>query len=105
MDLLSQLSVCSISRLEELLWSVSFFGRVKGSGKDAATSVRDTAGAVVMSARERGFSIDALNTPGSPRVVPVDQYSCTSVWRAMSLEFGNIWQSRHTRNEDACVWR
>ena len=88
MDLLSQLCLCSISRLEELVWSVSFFGRVKGSGKDAATSVRDTAGAVVMSAGQRGFAIDALNTTGSRRVVVVDQYSCTSVWRAMSPEFG-----------------
>ena len=105
MDPLCQLSLCSISRLEELVWSVSFFGRVKGSGKDAATSVIGTAGAVVTSAGERKVAVDALNTPGSRRVVAVDQYSCTSVWRAMSLEFGNIWQSRHTWNEDACVWR
>ena len=105
MDPFSRLSLCSISRLEQLVCNVSFFGRVKGSGKDAATSVRDTAGAVVMSAGERGVAVDALNTPGSRRVVLVDQYSCTSVWRAMSLEFGNIWQSRVTWKEYACVWR
>ena len=68
-------------------------------------TVSGSAGAVLTSAGERGVAIDALNTPGSCRVVAVDQCSCTSVWRAMSLEFGNIWQSRVTWNEDACVLR
>ena len=68
-------------------------------------AVSGTAGAVVTSAGERGVAVDALNTLGSRRVVAVDQYSCTSVWRAMTLEFGNIWQSRVTWKEDACVWR
>ena len=54
---------------------------------------------------ERGVDIDALNTPGSPRVVAVGQHSCTSVWRATSLEFRDIWHSRVTWKEDACVWK
>ena len=94
MDLPSSLSLCSISRLEQLVWSVSFFRRVRGSGKDAVIYVFDR-----QWAGERGVPGDALDTPGSRRVVAVDQYSCTSVWRAMSLELGNIWK------EDACVWR
>ena len=68
-----------------------------------SSTVSGTAGAVVMLAGERGVAVDALNTPGSRRVVAVEQYSCTSVWRAMSLEFGNIWQSRVTWKEDAWV--
>ena len=41
MDPLSSLSLCSISRLEALVWSVSFFGRVTDSGKGAVTYVLD----------------------------------------------------------------
>ena len=41
MDPLSRLSLCSISRLEPLVWSVSFFERVRGSGKDAVIYVFD----------------------------------------------------------------
>ena len=64
-----------------------------------SSTVSGTAGAVVTSA------VDALNTLGSRRVVAVDQYSCISVGRATPLEFGDIWQSRVTWKEDACVWR
>ena len=41
MDPISSLSSCSISRPEELVWSVSFFGRVKGTRKDAVINVFD----------------------------------------------------------------
>ena len=67
MDLLSQLSLCSISRLEQLVWSVLFFGRVRVSGKDMLRSmswtVSGSAGAAVTSGGERGVAVDALNTP------------------------------------------
>ena len=93
----------SISRLEQFVWSVPFFGGVKDFGKDAVIYALDRQWKS-WSCGDVGGRTWSCHLCQEYRVVAVEQYSCTSVERATPLEFGDIWQPRVTRKEDACVW-
>ena len=87
MDPLCSKSLCSISPLEELVRSVSFFGRVNKALKRTHCYLRLESRVAQLDPRCRRWEIVELPlTPrvplGSRRAVAVDQYSCTSVWRA-----------------------
>ena len=97
MDPLSSFSLCSISRREEHVWSVSFFGRVKDSGKDAVICVFDRQ----WHSWSCGDARILLEVAEWLRLIST---VAPPVRRASPLEFGD-WQSCVTWNEDACVWR